>query len=371
MTLGVIFGIPIRVDYSWLLIASLLTASFAVGFGHSFPYLALTSRLMLGLSACLLLFGSVLAHELAHAVVALRHQVGIRSITLFVFGGAAEMLEEPREARAELTIAAAGPFMSLVLALAFWGFYGATLGTIPLPFLTVAERMAEMNLVLVLFNIIPGFPLDGGRVLRALLWGIWGDLTPATRVAGLVGSFFGAVIVALGLVTLFVSNNVIGGVWFVLIGLFLRRAARGSYQQLLVRRALEGVRARDLMLDDVPCVPPETRLSTVVDEIIARHDVQDVPVVDRGELVGMLSFEALQRLGRGELERTAAYEVMDREALADSVDPDEDAIRVLPLLSGRERRVPVVSDGVLLGVLTRDEVFRRLRLHLEMGAKLQ
>ena len=266
--IGAILGIPIRVDYSWTIIAVLLTAGMAVGLGQSFPYLGLSSRLLLGLSACLLLFASVLAHELSHAVIALRHDVGIRSITLFIFGGAAEMVEEPRSARAELSIAIAGPIMSGVLAALFGTFYGIFLGLLPPPFVDVMLRLAIWNVVLVAFNIVPGFPLDGGRVLRAALWGIWGQLAPATRVASAVGSFFGALVMFLGLMFVFVFDNLIGGVWFFLIGMFLRYAARSSYRQVLLRQALEGVTARDLMTSDVPCVPPGMTLDAVVDEVI-------------------------------------------------------------------------------------------------------
>ena len=158
--LGAIFGIPIRVDYSWVVIAFLMTMSFAVGFGQTYPYLGLPARLSLGLASCLLLFGSVLAHELSHAVIALRHDVGIRGITLFIFGGAAEMVEEPKGAGAEFRIAIAGPLMSLLLAACFFALYRVVLGSIPLPFVDVMEVLARMNLLLVVFNVVPGFPLD-------------------------------------------------------------------------------------------------------------------------------------------------------------------------------------------------------------------
>ncbi len=369
LSLGAIFGIPIRVDYSWAIIAFLMTTSFAVGFGQSYPYLGLPVRLSLGLSSCLLLFGSVLAHELSHAVIALRNDVGIRGITLFIFGGAAEMVEEPKGAGAEFRIAIAGPLMSLVLAACFFALYSLALGSLPLPLTDVMEVLAQMNLLLVAFNVVPGFPLDGGRVLRAALWGIWGKFSAATRVASALGSFFGAAVVLMGLTSIFFLGN-LGGLWFVLIGFFLRHAARGSYQQLVIRHALEGVRAEDLMVRDVPCVPPDMRLSAVLDEVIMPHDVTDVPVVDRGLLIGVLTLKSFERRDRDELERLTASEVMTEDALNETLAPDTEAIQVLSLLTSSDRRILVVSDGVLLGVLSRDEVMRRLRLHLDMGAKL-
>jgi Zn-dependent protease len=370
LTVGTVFGIPIRVDFSWGLVAVLMTTSFAFGFGQSYPYLGLAARLSLGLSSCLLLFGSVVAHELSHAVVALRNKVGIRGITLFIFGGAAEMIEEPKSAGAEFRIAIAGPLMSLFLAALFYAFHSVTLGAIPLPFLDVMEFVAVMNLLLVAFNVVPGFPLDGGRVLRAALWGIWGSFSAATRVAASVGSLFGAVVVLIGLTTIFFLDNVIGGLWYVFIGFFLRYVARGSYQQLVIRQALSGVRAQDLMIRDVPCVPPDMRLSTVLDEVVAPHDVSEVPVVDRGLLVGVLRLESFGRRGRDELERLTVSDVMTNDVLADVLDPDDEATKVLALLAAGNQRLMVVADGVLLGVLSRDDVMRRLRLHLEMGARL-
>ena len=370
LSLGAIFGIPIRVDYSWAIIAFLMTTSFAVGFGQSYPYLGLPARLSLGLSSCLLLFGSVLAHELSHAVIALRNDVGIRGITLFIFGGAAEMVEEPKGAGAEFRIAIAGPLMSVLLAACFFALYSVALGSVPLPFLEVMEVLVRMNLLLAAFNVVPGFPLDGGRVLRAALWGIWGKFSAATRVASAVGSFFGAAVVLMGFTWIFFLNNLIGGLWFVFIGFFLRHAARGSYQQLVIRQALEGVRAEDLMVRDVPCVPPDMRLSAVLDEVIMPHDVADVPVVDRGLLIGVLTLKSFERRDRDELERLTASEVMTEDVLNETLAPDTEAIQVLSLLTSSDRRILVVSDGVLLGVLSRDEVMRRLRLHLDMGAKL-
>jgi len=196
--LGTVFGVPIRIDYSWLIIAALLTWSLSNAVGQEYPYLGQMSRILLGLSGALLLFGSVLAHELSHAVVALKNGVRIRGITLFIFGGAAEMIDEPETARSELAIAVAGPAMSLALALVFGALHYAGLGLAPLPLVDLADLLKRMNLLLVAFNLVPGFPLDGGRVLRAMLWGIWGKLSPATRAAAQVGSLFGALLVAGG-----------------------------------------------------------------------------------------------------------------------------------------------------------------------------
>lgn len=365
--IGTIFGIPIRIDYSWLVIVLLLTASLSAGFGQSFPYLSLLPRLALGLTASMLLFGSVLLHELSHAVVALRHGVGIRGITLFIFGGAAEMMDEPNNATAELRIAIAGPIMSLALAVAGWGIYTAGLGRAPLPLVDMVGILARMNLMLVAFNIVPGFPLDGGRVLRAALWGLWGSLSAATRVASGVGSFFGTMVIVMGFLWIFAYDNFVGGLWFVLIGFFLRSAARTSYQQLLLRQAVEGVKARDLMSLQLIWVSPDMPVVEAVDEIMLPRGLSEVPVTDNGRLLGELSLARLRAIDRSGWEKLYVADVMSRESLTQSVSPEEEALKVLMLLGQTERFLPVVERGELVGVVSRKEALRRLQLRLTFG----
>jgi Zn-dependent protease len=365
LRLGTILGIPIAIHYSWLFIVALLTASRAIALGQSFPYLGVPARLSLGLAASFLLFGSVLAHELSHAVVAIRHRVGIRSITLFVFGGAAEMLDEPATARAELEIAVAGPAMSLALGLSFGGIHYATFGSWPPPLVELSSFLAATNLALVVFNLVPGFPLDGGRVLRAALWGIWGSLSPATRVAARVGSFFGGFIILLGMFWVF-SENLIGGLWFVLIGLFLRNAARASQQQLQLRRALEGVRVRDLIGRQAASVPPGMTIAEVVESVVLPTGESEIPVVDEGRLVGMLRLTDIRARERSRWPFLTASDLMDRDALADAVAPDDEALKVLGLLGAEDRVLPVVESGELFGVVTRGDVLRRLQIRMEL-----
>jgi Zn-dependent protease/predicted transcriptional regulator len=366
LLLGNVLGIPIRVDYSWILIALLVTASMAIGFGQDFPYLGAPALVSLGLTASMILFASVLAHELSHAVVARRNRVAIRGITLFVFGGAAEMIDEPPNAGAELRIAAAGPAMSLFLSALFFGLYRAGLGNVPLPFVALAETLAGLNLVLVAFNLVPGFPLDGGRVLRALLWGTWGTLPAATRVAAAVGSFFGGLVILMGVAWIVGYDSYIGGLWFIVIGIFLRNAAGTSYQQLLVRRALEGVHARDLMIRDVTVVPQEMSLAEAVDNLILPTGLSELPVVDHGRLVGMLQLATIRARESSTWATLTAGDVMSREVLAEAVSPDDDAVKVLATLGSEERMLPVVDGGILLGVVTRQDVLRRLQIRLEL-----
>jgi Zn-dependent protease/predicted transcriptional regulator len=362
--LGTILGIPIAIHYSWLFIVALLTASRAVVLGESFPYLGAPARLSLGLAASVLLFGSVLAHELSHAVVAIRHRVGIRSITLFFFGGAAEMIDEPSTARAELEIAVAGPAMSLALGLSFGGMHTAAFGSLPPPFVELLSFLAVSNLALVVFNLVPGFPLDGGRVLRAALWGIWGSLSPATRVAAAVGSFFGGFIILIGIVWIF--NGTLMGILYVFLGLFLRNAAQMSQHQLHLRRALEGVRVRDLISREAASVPPGMGIAEVVESVVLPSGESEIPVVDGGRLVGMLRISDIRARERSMWPFLTASDLMNRDSVADAVAPDEDALKVLALLGAEDRVLPVVEGGELVGVVTRRDVLRRLQIRMEL-----
>lgn len=366
--IGELFGIPIRIDYSWFLILILLTVVLSARFGQSFPYLGVPARVSLALSGSLLLFGSVLAHELSHAVVALRNGVGIRGITLFVFGGAAEMIEEPPTPGSELKIAAAGPVMSLFLALFFYAFYQATLGSLPLPFVELAGLLAQMNLVLLAFNVVPGFPLDGGRVLRALLWGIWQSPAAATRVAAGLGSFFGTFVMFLGLLWI-LSYDPIGGLWFILIGFFLRRAASATFQQMLVRRALEGVRARDVMSRQTLVVPPDMTLADAVERVILPGGVSELPVVEDGRFLGVLRLKNIRGRESSAWPHLTARDLIAPGDSSDVIAPDDEAIKVLALLGAEDRLLPVVEAGEFLGVVSRGELLRRLQIRMELGER--
>jgi len=236
-----VFGFPIRVDPSWVPVAALVTWSLA---SSVFPALApgLSPPVYWGMGAiaALGLFASVIVHELAHSLVARRHGISIRGITLFFFGGVAEMACEPPSARSELLVAAAGPAASLAVGGAGWGMLmAATASGAPAPASAVIGYLALTNGVLALFNLVPAFPLDGGRVLRSLLWGWTGDLRRATRISSGVGAAFGFLLVGLGLLRALWAADLMGGLWWVLLGLFVRNAAAGAWQQLLLRQALE------------------------------------------------------------------------------------------------------------------------------------
>jgi Zn-dependent protease/CBS domain-containing protein len=360
-----LFGIPIKVDWSWLVIVGLITASFAFMFSQEFPRLSWPFSFLMGAAVSVLLFASVLAHELSHALVALQHRIPIRGITLFIFGGAAEMGEEPPDAAAELWVALAGPVMSLALAVGFGGLYWFGSGWLPSPVTGVVKYLGLMNGMLVAFNVVPGFPLDGGRVLRAVLWGIWGDLRAATRVASALGSGFATLIMLLGIL-LFVSGNPVGGIWYVFIGLFLRMAAQASYHQMMMRDSLRGFKVRDLMNPDVVSVSPQTHLEQIVHGVVLTSGRTEFPVVEGGRLLGMVGVAEIRAVDRSLWRHVTASEVMRRGSSVQAVSSLDDADRVLTLATNEEVLIPVVDGDTLVGVTTPRELLKRLRLMAEL-----
>jgi Zn-dependent protease/predicted transcriptional regulator len=358
--IATIFGIPVRVDLSWVLIVFLLTTSIALELRGDYPHLTWPVSLTLGLVASFLLFASVLAHELAHAIVAVRRGVRIRGITLFIFGGAAEMEDEPPDAASELMIAVAGPAMSLTLAVGFLGCALAGRG-LPASVQGMFQYLARINAILVVFNIIPGFPLDGGRVLRALLWGIWEDLSLATRAACAVGSGFGLLITTLGFLAIFapLSASPVLGVWYIFIGWFLRQLARASYRQALVRDSLKKIRVRDLMGEAV-FVPPSATLEQVAHHVSLAGGLGEIPVVDAGRLLGLVKIGDIRNVDRDLWGCTRVTEIMEPEGKNRAVDLDDDASRLLSLTAGENRVVPVVRDGELVGIITSRDLMKRL-----------
>ncbi|MBI2820346.1 MAG: site-2 protease family protein, partial [Acidobacteria bacterium] len=256
-----LLGFDVKVHISWAIIVLLIAWSLAKSFFPSFyPDLSQATYWWMGAGGALGLFVSIIIHELAHSVVAKRYGIPIRGITLFIFGGVAEMEQEPGSAGAELRMAIAGPITSILLGVGFYLAGGAAKGLAwPVPLTGVLFYLAWINWILAVFNLVPAFPLDGGRVLRAYLWSRDGNLSKATHTAANIGAAFGAWMVVLA-AFLVLQGNVIAGMWWFLIGLFLRSASRSSFQQVLIRRALEGEAIRRFMTPAPVVVPPSMSL---------------------------------------------------------------------------------------------------------------
>lgn len=364
-----LFGIRIRIDPSWFIVAVLVTWNFAaLVFPAQLPGRAPATYWSMGVAGALGFFLSVLLHELSHAVVARTYGVHVRAITLFIFGGLAEMPVEPPTPQAELVIAAAGPAASFGLALACGGLtlVGSIAGW-PAAVISVLGYLGILNGTLGLFNLVPALPLDGGRILRAVLWGWRRDLRWATRVASATGSGFGLLLIGLGVVSL-VSGNFSSGLWLFLIGLFLRNAASASYQQLLLRRTLEGEPVSRFMHADPVTVPRAISVLELVQSYIYRYHFKMFPVVDdSGRLLGCVTARRVRELPRDEWDRQTVGALAERCSPENTVRADTDALEALTRMSrSGASRLMVVDDDRLLGILSLKDLLHFFSLKMEL-----
>ncbi|MEL6549031.1 MAG: site-2 protease family protein [Pseudomonadota bacterium] len=369
-----IFDIEIRLAASWFLIAALITWSLADQvFPADLPGLTSAQYLVLGVVGMLLFFASLLLHELAHAMVARGFGIAVPRITLFLFGGVAELGEEPDTARHEFWIAIAGPAMSVALAFAFWIASGLALilaGGPAIPLLL--SYLAALNLILALFNLLPAFPLDGGRVLRAILWARSGDALSATETATRMGEFLGLGLVALGLLTLFQGGS-LGGAWQILVGLFIILAARGTLQGLRTRMLLDNQTVADLMVPNVVTTDPTLSLADLVNRVMLPNRVSFVPVVEDGVLLGHIDTKVLAMIDRENWPNTQVDDVfigLGDDGDSHVIGPDAPATLALQRMTeSGVRKLVVARDRRIVGVLTLSDLTRVL--HLLVDLKMQ
>lgn len=360
--LGRIAGVEIRVDYSWFIIAFLILWTFTVGvFPASYPGRVPGAYLAMGAAATLLFFASILVHELSHSLVARRRGVPVEGITLFIFGGMARSRGEFEKPGDEFVIAGVGPLTSFLISGLFGvvAWLGTTLGW-SVPVVGVALQLAAINLALAVFNLLPGFPLDGGRLLRAVVWQRTGDLRRATRWATNGGKLLGYALIALGVFGLF-GGNLIGGVWMILIGWFVRAAAEASMRQLLVQQSLRGVRSADVMSPDPVTVPPDLTVQDFVDQFVQEGRHRAYPVAEADRALGIVAVRQLQDVPRAEWSRLTVADVMVPVEKGIAVSADEPMTEVVPRLTDATGgRVLVVSGGRLEGIITRGDFARWL-----------
>lgn len=367
MTLFRILGFEVRIDASWLILAILVTWTLAAGlFPAWYPGLAANTYWWMGVVGAIGLFFSIILHELSHALVARRYDLPIKGITLFIFGGVAEMTEEPVSPKVEFLMAVAGPIASFVLAAIFYGIgAGGAAGGWPQPVTGVIAYLAVINIVLAVFNLIPAFPLDGGRMLRAALWGWKGQIRWATRIASNIGSGFGLALIFLGIFNV-VTGNFIGGFWWFLIGLFLRSAASMSYRQVVIRQALEGVPVKRLMNRTPVTVAPSLAVSDLVENFFYRYYFKMFPVVDGDRLLGCVTSGAVKDLPRERWPHATVADIMRRTLPENTVRPDLDAVEAMALMNrSRNSRLLVADQDRLVGIITLKDMLSFLSLKLE------
>jgi Zn-dependent protease len=367
LRLGRVLGIEVKLDYSWFIVFALVTFSLAGEyFPSTYPGWSRAEYWLTGITTAVLFFLSVLAHELAHSVVSQASGVPVKDITLFIFGGAAQISDEPKTAGGEFRMALVGPLTSLALSLAFWvlGFLGAVAG----PILgALSYWLARINLSLALFNLIPGFPLDGGRVLRALLWAATRNLKRATLIATSVGRLVAYGFIFFG-VWQFFRGNWADGLWIAFIGWFVENAAAASYRRVALREILAGHTVRELMTNDCVLVPRHYTLDTLVDEVILPTGRRCFPVSEDNQLYGLVTVHRINQVPRSAWKQTRAEQVMIPRAELKSVGPDDDLNQVLERMAAEDvNQFLVLSDGKLLGMLARDRLLNFIQVRSELG----
>jgi len=383
--LGKIFGIEIEIDASWFFIFVLVTWNLASAFAQWHPDWGLGLDIATALGASLLFFASVLAHELAHSLVARARGLPVHRITLFLFGGVSNLEQEPASPGTEFVVAIVGPLTSVLLGFVFLGLGRSVAGAVPVslsdplkalaqlsPLSTLLLWLGPINIVVGLFNLVPAFPLDGGRVLRSLLWAATGNLRKATRWASQIGSLIAWLFILAGIAMIFgarvpfFGSGFIGGLWIAMIGWFLRNAAVSSYRQLAIYDLLEGVPVSRLMRRDVPTVRAETTVRRLVEDWLIGTDERAFAVVEGDRLAGLVCLEDVRKLPRDRWDSTAVREIMTPVDRLSVVPPQEDAATALREITGLDvRQVPVVERGHLVGILRRQDFVRWL--HLQSG----
>jgi Zn-dependent protease/CBS domain-containing protein len=376
---GRIMGIDITVDVSWFLIAFLLI--YTLGFlqfprelhPRVFAPRADVTSVGLGIAACLLIFASVLAHELSHSWMAIQRGIPVTRITLFIFGGVAQIANEPDRPITEFLIAIMGPLMSLTLAALFGAVWIWTqiidstrlFGSLLAPIIILSSLLAQINAQLALFNLAPGFPLDGGRVLRAILWGITHNIRRATWWAARAGQLIALLLIGVG-AWLFLAQFNGGGIWFALIGFFLWNAAGEGYRQTDLLETLRGVTVSQLMTREFQTVSPNLTLTEFVDQHLLPKRDQTFAVSNDSDFEGLIGIDHVRRVPRPQWNMQRVRDAMTPRAAMETLSPDQPAAVAMTKLSSTDAtELPVIEAGRLAGFLGRAELSRFLRLKPE------
>lgn len=365
--LGRILGVEIKLDYSWFIVLVLVTWSLAGQlFPDSYPGWSQTAYWVVGLLTSLLFFGSVVAHELAHSLVSQRYGVPVTDITLFIFGGAAHISDEPKTARGELAMALVGPATSLLLSGVFGVLWFLSRGTGSYQY-AISSWLAGINLSLAVFNLIPGFPLDGGRVFRAIVWAISGNLRLATRIATSLGRLvaFGFIMAGVGQIF---AGNWANGLWIAFIGWFLENASANTYRRQALRDMLAGHTVREVMTQECAHIPADLTVQALVDGVLLASGRRCFPVEEGGRVQGLVTVHRIRSVPREQWPYTRVDKVMIPRGELKTVRPDDALSDVLERMTGEDVNQLVVVEGDdLLGLIARDRLLNYIQLRSELG----
>jgi Zn-dependent protease/predicted transcriptional regulator len=360
-------GVQVEIDYSWLVIFFLVLWSLSAGyFPQQYPGQRTLDYWIVGLVATLFFFASVLLHELSHAAMANWLGENVDRITLFIFGGIARLSGEPKSASREIKIAGVGPLTSMALALVFW-LISKVIGPVESLWTGVFRYLAFINLALALFNLLPGFPLDGGRLLRAVLWKRWGDLQRATARAAQWGSGIGWGLIGLGSMEIF-GGALIGGLWLIFIGLFLRGAAASGYQGTVIEQALERVRVSDIMTREPVTLSPEMSVAEAIEQRFLRFGYGGFPVASDGQVLGVLTLAHVRHCQPQERAHRKVRDIMLPLAPGLAIAPGASALDALHKMNeANSGRLVVLDGGKMVGFITRSGVARIVQMKAQLG----
>jgi Zn-dependent protease len=368
-----LFGFKVSIDITWFILAALITWSLAEGvFPYYFKGFSTATYWWMGVAGAIGLFISIVFHEFCHSIVARQFDLPMKGITLFVFGGVAEMNKEPESAKSEFFMAIVGPISSVVLGIIcfFLTAAGNSLGW-PAPVNSVLLYLGWLNIILAVFNMVPAFPLDGGRVLRSILWYAKGDLRWATNIASKFGSGFGVLLMIWGVIS-FIMGNFIGGLWYFLIGMFIRGASQTSYRQMLIKETLMGEPISRFMVANAVTAPPSVTVSDLIEDYFYKYHFKMFPVTDDGRLKGCVTTKQVKDLPKEQWPTRKVADIAQPCSPDNAISPHADAMEALTLMNRTgNSRLMVVDGDKLMGIISLKDMlkFMSLKLDLESGQK--
>jgi len=341
-----LLGFEVRIDWSWIIIAILIAWSLSTGlFPFHYKNLSTQTYWLMGIVGAAGLFLSIIAHEFCHSLVARKYELPMKGITLFIFGGVAEMGEEAPSPKAEFMMAAVGPLSSIVIALIFFAIYTVGKGSFSEPINGVVGYLASINAILAGFNLVPAFPLDGGRMLRSALWGWKNNIRWATRVSANIGNGFGIFMIIFGVFHV-LTGNFVGGMWWFLIGMFIQGAAKAAYQQLVTRKALQGEPVERFMKTEIVTVQPSVSLQELIENYVYRHHFKMFPMVeDSNKLLGCVTTKQVKAMPCDEWSKTEVRDVATRCSGKNTIHPKADAVEALSRMKRNDASRLMVTEG--------------------------
>ncbi len=363
-------GIEIIVDYSWLVVFFLISYTMAESYLPQTNHNYSTQQYwMMGIATSSLFFLSILLHELAHSFVAVKNGIRVISVRLLIFGGLWQADSEPQNGRQEFLIALVGPAISMmlgILSLGVFSFFEYSHLTSPAS--GIAYGLGVANVFLALLNLIPGFPLDGGRILRAFLWDHWNDVARATKVVSQIGNGFAVFLIIFGILQFLVTQSLVSGLWIIFIGLFMKQSAVGSYQGIMLKRALSGVQVRQIMTERIISVDWLLPIQELVENYIYKHQFTHFPVFNRAEFIGMVSLDGVKTLSRELWGFKQVRDIMTPVEFVPCLNPTDDVSEALSkMVSDDIGRMPVVEDGQLLGIVSRRDIMNFFKIKSDLG----